>query len=198
MKALHNEYTIFPLCVRSSVPSAGGCRCCCLVIDIAQPENMRPIEECKAGWLSLLSDRQEMACSRAVAQRRGLKESKVPLMSPAGVIKPPATAETSGYPCFVASLFLRGRWRVNELWERAWANFQSPHMIREPREEAWSGIWRKVDPQRQAECEVKRDACCDCNSGHIHFPVPHSYALIRFPDLCSGWNLGWENGSLKP
>ncbi|MEH2498024.1 hypothetical protein V1294_004503 [Bradyrhizobium sp. AZCC 1678] len=74
-------------------------------------------------------------------------------------------------------LVLRGRWRVNELGSGP-DNVQSPRMIPEPREEERSGIWRKVGPQRQAECEVKRDACCDCNSGHIHFPVPHSYALM--------------------
>jgi len=96
-KALYNEYTIFPFC--------GGCRCCCLVIDIAQPENMRPIEERKAGWLSPLSDRQEMACSRAVAQRHGLKEIKVRLMLPAGVIKPPATAERQDIPVLSRACF---------------------------------------------------------------------------------------------
>ena len=46
-----------------------------------------------------------------------------------------------------------------------------------------SGIRRKVDPQRQAECEVKRDTGCECNSGGIH-----SLSLIS--GLRSGWNLG--------
>jgi hypothetical protein len=36
------------------------------------------------------------------------------------------------------------------------------------RKERPSGIWRKINPQRQAECEVKRDAGCECNGGCIH------------------------------
>lgn len=47
-----------------------------------------------------------------------------------------------------------------------------------PRADDPSGIWRKIGPQRQAECEVKCEACCDCNGGRIHFPVPHAYALM--------------------
>ena len=36
---------------------------------------------------------------------------------------------------------------------------QSPHMTNpEPRKERPSGIWRKINPQRQAKGEVKRDA----------------------------------------
>ena len=50
-------------------------------------------------------------------------------------------------------------------------NIQSRTLKPEPREEGPSGIWRKVAPQRHAECEVKSDAGCDCNSGRIHFPV---------------------------
>jgi hypothetical protein len=33
------------------------------------------------------------------------EESQILLMLPAGVIEPPATAETSGYPCHFESLF---------------------------------------------------------------------------------------------
>jgi hypothetical protein len=56
-----------------------------------------------------------------------------------------------------------------------------------------SGIRGKVDPQRHAECEVKRDAGCDCNGGRIHFPVP----LRTDVGLPDHGNLGHENGSLK-
>jgi hypothetical protein len=43
-----------------------------------------------------------------------------------------------------------------------------PASIPELRKERPSGIWRKINPQRQAECEVKRDAGCECNGGCIH------------------------------
>jgi hypothetical protein len=62
------------------------------------------------------------------------------------------------------------------------------------RREDGSGIRRKVEPQRHAECKVKRDAGCDCNGGRIHFPVPLR-TDVRLP---GHGNLGRENGSLKP
>jgi hypothetical protein len=40
------------------------------------------------------------------------------------------------------------------------------------RPEDGSGIRRKVESQRHAECKIKRDAGCDCNSGRIHLPIP--------------------------
>ena len=42
---------------------------------------------------------------RRSRERRSLSESQVSLMSPAGAIEPPATAETSGSPCLVERLF---------------------------------------------------------------------------------------------
>ena len=74
----------------------------------------------------------------------------------------------------------------------------SDDLIGKRSEEEPSGVWRKVGPQRQAEYEVKRDAGCDCNSGRIHFPCPYSCALMSVCRTISGWNLGRENGSLKP
>jgi hypothetical protein len=49
-------------------------------------------------------------------------------------------------------------------------NIQSPHTsCPNPRaSRGRSGIRWKVDPQRQAESKVKRDAGRDCNSGGIH------------------------------
>ena len=111
---------------------------------------------------------------------------------PAGVIKP-VTAETSGYRCLVQRVFLRSCW-ISGAWEAR--GLHSRTNIPERREDG-SGIRRKVDPQRQAECKVKRDASCDCNSGRIHFPVPLR-TDVRFAGPCSGWNLGCEDGSLKP
>jgi hypothetical protein len=64
------------------------------------------------------------------------------------------------------------------------------------RREDGSGIRRKVESQRHAECKIKRDAGCDCNSGRIHFPTPYALCTdVRLPDH---ENLGRENGSLKP
>ena len=59
--------------------------------------------------------------------------------------------------------------------------------IPEPRKERPSGIWRKIDPQRQAEGEIKRNAGRECNGGRIHFPVPYfSYArLSGLPDYAA-------------
>jgi hypothetical protein len=54
-------------------------------------------------------------------------------------------------------------------WGRGPGYVQFPHKTNpEPRKERPSRIWRKINPQRQAECEVKRDAGCECNGGCIH------------------------------
>lgn len=66
-------------------------------------------------------------------------------------------------------------------------------IIPEPREEEPSGIRWKVDPQRQAECEIERDAACECNGSCIHFPVPYILAHLRTGVRCrkrSGMELG--------
>lgn len=61
-------------------------------------------------------------------------------------------------------------------------------IIPEPREEEEepSGIWWKVDPQRQAECEIERDAACEYNGSCIHFPVPYILAHFILAHLCTG------------
>jgi len=63
--------------------------------------------------------------ARGAATQAQPKESKVRLMSPAGV-EPPATAETSGYRRLAESVFLRSRWRVGVLGESG--NVHSPHI----------------------------------------------------------------------
>jgi hypothetical protein len=66
------------------------------------------------------------------------EESQV-LMSPAGVIEPPATAEPSGYPCLVESLFLRTRLEGQRAREGAWQHSvpacdKSPGLVRRVRQ----------------------------------------------------------------
>jgi hypothetical protein len=118
--------------------------------------------------------RQKMACPWAVTQKRGLKESQAP---PDVAGRRDRAAGNWGN----VGIYPPRRERVFEIQLAGRAlglgpgNIQSPPMtIPKPREEGPSGIRRKVEPQRHAECEVEPDAGCDCNSGHIHFAVPHS------------------------
>jgi hypothetical protein len=62
-----------------------------------------------------------------------------------------------------------------------------------------SGIRRKVEPQRHAECEIKCDAGCDCNGGRIHFLS--LYAQMSVCPTMETWivkmvPLSLENGRL--
>jgi hypothetical protein len=83
--------------------------------------------------------------------------------------------------------------------EKATGDLQSSHMaIPETCNDRASGIWRKINPQRQAKGEIKRNAGCEPNGGRIHFPVPYFLALLSVAGPCSKCNLGYENGSVKP
>jgi hypothetical protein len=81
-----------------------------------------------------------------------------------------------------------------------WQRFSPAYDNPDPRKRRSSGIRRKIDSQRQAECKVERNAGCECNGGRIHFPVPHFFLAhgVRFPGDAVERNLGCENGSLKP
>jgi hypothetical protein len=68
-----------------------------------------------------------------------------------------------------------------------WQRFSPAYDNPDPRKRRSSGIRRKIDSQRQAECKVERNAGCECNGGRIHFPVPHfSHALLSgLPDYAA-------------
>ena len=78
--------------------------------------------------------------------------------------------------CSTAYHCLSGLRPPDRAVEDAFRIFPAHHHSRAS--DAPSGIRRKIDPQRQAECKVKPDAGCDCDSGHVHFPVPRSYAPV--------------------
>jgi hypothetical protein len=108
-------------------------------------------------------------------------------------IKPAAISTGKLMPSAFASVFGRPIVRLG-------ARLAPPLARDHPeRREDGSGIRRKVESQRHAECKIKRDAGCDCNSGRIHFPTP--YALMSVCPTMKTWvvkmvPLSLENGRL--